>query len=49
MFSNPEHKVRTGSRVTDVSLQDPDVQRATGKTDPVEVMAALREMKNNFK
>ncbi|KEY63896.1 hypothetical protein S7711_10175 [Stachybotrys chartarum IBT 7711] len=30
-------------------VEDPDVQRATGKTDPVEVMAALREMKNNFK
>lgn len=26
--------------------QDPEVQKATGKTDPVEVMAALREMKN---
>jgi hydroxyacylglutathione hydrolase len=30
-------------------VEDPDVQKATGKTDPVEVMAALREMKNNFK
>jgi len=29
--------------------QDPEVQKATGKTDPVEVMAKLREMKNNFK
>lgn len=29
--------------------QDPEIQKATGKTDPVEVMAKLREMKNNFK
>lgn len=27
-------------------VQDPDVQKATGKTDPVEVMGKLREMKN---
>ena len=26
--------------------QDPTVQKATGKTSPVDVMAALREMKN---
>lgn len=31
------------------SYQDPEIQKATGKTDPIEVMAALREMKNNFK
>lgn len=30
-------------------LDHPDVQKATGKTEPIEVMAALREMKNNFK
>ncbi|KAI3323062.1 Las1-domain-containing protein [Xylariaceae sp. AK1471] len=30
-------------------LEDPEIQKATGKTDPVEVMATLREMKNNFK
>lgn len=30
-------------------VEDPEIQKATGKTDPVEVMAALREMKNNFK
>ncbi|KAF7714883.1 Hydroxyacylglutathione hydrolase [Penicillium ucsense] len=29
-------------------VQDPEIQRATGKTDPVEVMAALREMKNSM-
>lgn len=28
-------------------LQDPGVQKATGKTDKVEVMGALRQMKNN--
>lgn len=27
-------------------LSDPDVLKATGKKDPVEVMTALREMKN---
>ncbi|KAI1139003.1 hydroxyacylglutathione hydrolase [Hypoxylon sp. FL0543] len=30
-------------------VEDPEVQKATGKTDPVEVMAQLRTMKNNFK
>lgn len=30
-------------------LEDPIVQKATGATDPVEVMAQLREMKNSFK
>lgn len=29
--------------------KDPEVQKATGKTDPVEVMDQLRTMKNNFK
>ncbi|KAI1805475.1 Las1-domain-containing protein [Daldinia bambusicola] len=30
-------------------VEDPEVQKATGKTDPVEVMDKLRTMKNNFK
>ncbi|KAI9678610.1 MAG: Cytoplasmic glyoxalase II [Caeruleum heppii] len=30
-------------------LDDPTIQKATGKTDPVDVMGALREMKNGFK
>lgn len=30
-------------------VDNPEIQKATGKTDPVEVMAQLREMKNNFK
>jgi hydroxyacylglutathione hydrolase len=30
-------------------VEDPEIQKATGKTDPIEVMNALREMKNNFK
>lgn len=30
-------------------VDDPVVQKATGATDPVEVMAQLREMKNSFK
>lgn len=29
--------------------QDPVIQKATGETEPVGVMAKLREMKNNFK
>ncbi|KAK4203348.1 putative hydroxyacylglutathione hydrolase, cytoplasmic isozyme [Triangularia verruculosa] len=29
--------------------QDPEVQRATGETDPIAIMTKLREMKNNFK
>jgi hydroxyacylglutathione hydrolase len=29
--------------------KDPEIQGVTGKTDPAEVMAKLREMKNNFK
>jgi len=28
-------------------VDDPEIQKATGQTDPVEVMAKLREMKNN--
>lgn len=30
-------------------LQDPAIHKATGETEPVSVMAKLREMKNNFK
>ncbi len=30
-------------------MADPVVQKATGESDPVAVMAKLREMKNNFK
>ena len=29
-------------------VEDPEIQKATGQTDPVEVMAKLRDMKNNF-
>ncbi|KAJ5356048.1 hypothetical protein N7517_010657 [Penicillium concentricum] len=29
-------------------VNDPEIQKVTGKTDPVEVMAALREMKNSM-
>ncbi|KAI4168423.1 MAG: hypothetical protein LQ343_006432 [Gyalolechia ehrenbergii] len=29
-------------------VSDPAVQKATGKTDPVDVMGKLREMKNNM-
>lgn len=30
-------------------VEDPEIQKATGKTNPIEVMAQLRTMKNNFK
>jgi hydroxyacylglutathione hydrolase len=30
-------------------VDDPEIQKATGQTDPIEVMTKLREMKNNFK
>jgi hydroxyacylglutathione hydrolase len=30
-------------------LQNPDIQKATGKTNPVDVMGKLREMKNSYK
>ncbi|PGG96431.1 hydroxyacylglutathione hydrolase [Blastomyces parvus] len=29
-------------------VNDPEIQNATGKTDPIDVMQALREMKNNM-
>jgi hydroxyacylglutathione hydrolase len=29
-------------------MQDPEIQKVTGKTNPVDVMAALREMKNSM-
>lgn len=32
-----------------ITLQDPEIQKVTGETTPVGVMAKLREMKNNFK
>ncbi|KAJ3526101.1 hypothetical protein NM208_g11349 [Fusarium decemcellulare] len=30
-------------------VEDPDIQKVTGETEPVAVMTKLREMKNNFK
>ncbi|KOS18539.1 putative hydroxyacylglutathione hydrolase [Escovopsis weberi] len=30
-------------------VEDPEIQRMTGETEPVNVMGKLREMKNNFK
>lgn len=29
-------------------LEDPEIQKATGETEPDRVMKTLREMKNNF-
>jgi hydroxyacylglutathione hydrolase len=31
-----------------VSFQDPEIQKFTGKTDRVDVMSALREAKNSM-
>ncbi|KAF3185623.1 Cytoplasmic glyoxalase II, variant 2 [Orbilia oligospora] len=30
-------------------VEDPEIQKATGQTDPLEVMQKLRDMKNNFR
>jgi len=30
-------------------IQDPEIQKATGETEPVAIMTKLRELKNNFK
>lgn len=35
--------------MADDITQDPEIQKATGETEPASVMAKLREMKNNFK
>ncbi|KAF5601358.1 hydroxyacylglutathione hydrolase [Fusarium pseudoanthophilum] len=32
-----------------MKLDDPDIQRATGETDPLRVMEKLRELKNEYK
>ena len=32
-----------------IGYQDPEIQKATGETDPVAIMTKLREMKNYFK
>ncbi|KAM0107141.1 Cytoplasmic glyoxalase II [Aspergillus fumigatus] len=37
---------QTQGKFTIGDEKDPEIQKKTGKTDPVEVMAALREMKN---
>ncbi len=29
--------------------QDPEIQKVTGSSDPVEIMTKLRDLKNNFK
>jgi hydroxyacylglutathione hydrolase len=46
--SPPPSKLGTSAHSSDV-LQDPVIQKATGETEPVSVMAKLREMKNSFK
>lgn len=46
----PVSRTRGIRRLADKHIsQEPDMQKVTGKTDPVEVMHALRELKNNFK
>ncbi|EFY93270.1 hydroxyacylglutathione hydrolase, putative [Metarhizium acridum CQMa 102] len=42
------NRVTTG-KFTIGDEKDPIIQKATGATDPVDVMGKLREMKNNFK
>ncbi|CAH0053353.1 unnamed protein product [Clonostachys solani] len=41
------NQVTTG-KFTIGDEKDPEIQKATGETDPVSVMGKLREMKNNF-
>ncbi|KAI4262101.1 MAG: hypothetical protein L6R42_002712 [Xanthoria sp. 1 TBL-2021] len=43
-----ENNKQTQGRFTIGDEKDPAVQKATGKTDPVDVMGKLREMKNNM-
>ncbi|KAI4119623.1 MAG: hypothetical protein LQ345_000528 [Seirophora villosa] len=43
-----ENNVQTQGKFTIADEKDPTIQKATGKTDPVEVMAKLREMKNSM-
>ncbi|KAG5978875.1 hypothetical protein E4U43_006984 [Claviceps pusilla] len=42
------NEVTTG-KFTIADEKDPIVQKATGASEPVDVMSKLREMKNNFK
>jgi hypothetical protein len=46
MASSVSHITDQSSLLTE---QDPEMQKVTGKTDPVDVMGKLREMKNSFK
>ncbi|KAI4284097.1 MAG: hypothetical protein L6R38_001661 [Xanthoria sp. 2 TBL-2021] len=43
-----ENNQQTQGKFTIGDEKDPAVQKATGKTDPVDVMGKLREMKNNM-
>ncbi|KAL8880649.1 MAG: hypothetical protein Q9198_001985 [Flavoplaca austrocitrina] len=43
-----ENNQQTQGKFTIGDEKDPTVQKATGKTDPVDVMGKLREMKNNM-
>ncbi|KAH1555779.1 hypothetical protein KXX57_002687 [Aspergillus fumigatus] len=52
-YANQHQQTQGKSTIGDEKLHnvfmrvnDPEIQKKTGKTDPVEVMAALREMKN---
>ncbi|CAG7919443.1 unnamed protein product [Penicillium olsonii] len=43
-----EQNQETQGKFTIGDEKDPEIHKVTGKTDPVEVMAALREMKNSM-
>ncbi|CAG8075376.1 unnamed protein product [Penicillium salamii] len=43
-----EQNKETQGKFTIGDEKDPEIHKVTGKTDPVEVMAALREMKNSM-
>lgn len=40
------HEQTKRGTIANCNYQDPEVQKKTGKTSPVDVMGALREMKN---
>lgn len=44
----PNVSLNNNCWLTYLISKDPSVLKATGKTDPVDVMGKLREMKNNM-
>lgn len=52
VFMRPQVRSWRGRALVALAVnprQDPEIQKATGETDPIAIMTKLREMKNNFK